>query len=39
MKPVQSFFPFALFLLAFTTGSIFFQGCKPDDCDDENEPG
>lgn len=39
MKPVQSFFPFALFLLTFITGSIFFQGCKPDDCDDENEPG
>lgn len=39
MKPVQSFFPFALFLLAFITGSIFFQGCKPDDCEDEEETG
>lgn len=39
MKSVQSFFPFAFFLLTFITGSIFFQGCKPDDCEDEEETG
>jgi len=39
MKIVKPFLPVTLLLLPFVIGSIFFQGCKPDDCDDENEPG
>ena len=37
MRSVKQFLPVTLLLLPIIIGSIFFQGCKPDDCEDEKE--
>lgn len=39
MKSVQPFQSATLLLMLVVAISIFFQSCKPDDCEDEKEPG